>query len=78
MLTIIFSYLSTCVVFLAPLEAVRIRLVSDRKYATNLATGFKRMAAEGGLKELYAAFIPLYLKQGPYSGQYTNSLGITL
>ncbi|GAA5946364.1 hypothetical protein JCM3765_000215 [Sporobolomyces pararoseus] len=61
-------------IFLAPLEAVRIRLVSDRKYATNLATGFKRMAAEGGLKELYAAFIPLYLKQGPYSvGQFATN-----
>jgi hypothetical protein len=25
------------------------------------------MALEGGAKELYAAFVPLYLKQGPYA-----------
>ncbi|GAA6009362.1 hypothetical protein JCM11491_004292 [Sporobolomyces phaffii] len=61
-------------IFLAPLEAVRIRLVSDRKYATNLASGFKRMALEGGAKELYAAFVPLYLKQGPYAvGQFATN-----
>lgn len=52
-------------ILLTPLEAVRIRLVSDRKYATNLATGFKRMATEGGLKELYAGFVPILAKQIP-------------
>ncbi|GAA6062716.1 hypothetical protein JCM10212_002267 [Sporobolomyces blumeae] len=58
-------------VFLTPLEAVRIRLVSDRKYATNLATGFKRMASEGGVRELYSGFIPILAKQVPYAiGQF--------
>ncbi|BGP14672.1 mitochondrial phosphate carrier protein [Rhodosporidiobolus nylandii] len=58
-------------ILLTPLEAVRIRLVSDRQYASNLATGFKRMAAEGGLKELYAGFVPILAKQIPYAvGQF--------
>ncbi|GAA5836604.1 hypothetical protein JCM3766R1_006967 [Sporobolomyces carnicolor] len=61
-------------IFLAPLEAVRIRLVSDRTYATNLMSGFKRMSLEGGVRELYAAFVPLYLKQGMYSvGQFATN-----
>ncbi|GAA5851532.1 hypothetical protein JCM5353_005903 [Sporobolomyces roseus] len=61
-------------IFLTPLEAVRIRLVSNRTYASNLATGFKRMAAEGGLKELYAGFIPILAKQVPYSvGQFATN-----
>ncbi|GAA6031742.1 hypothetical protein JCM8097_001965 [Rhodosporidiobolus ruineniae] len=56
---------------LTPLEAVRIRLVSDRKYATSLATGFARMAKEGGVKELYAGFVPILAKQIPYAvGQF--------
>lgn len=58
-------------ILLTPAEAVRIRLVSDRHYATNLATGFKRMATEGGLSELYAGFIPILAKQIPYAvGQF--------
>ncbi|GAA5842290.1 hypothetical protein JCM11251_003975 [Rhodosporidiobolus azoricus] len=58
-------------ILLTPLEAVRIRLVSDRHYAANLATGFKRMASEGGVKELYAGFVPILAKQIPYAvGQF--------
>ncbi|GAA5969848.1 hypothetical protein JCM11641_008059 [Rhodosporidiobolus odoratus] len=58
-------------ILLTPLEAVRIRLVSNRKYATNLATGFKRMASEGGARELYAGFVPILAKQIPYAvGQF--------
>ncbi|GAA5836223.1 hypothetical protein JCM9279_002233 [Rhodotorula babjevae] len=58
-------------ILLTPAEAVRIRMVSDRKYATNLATGFKRMAAEGGFRELYAGFVPILAKQIPYAvGQF--------
>lgn len=57
---------------LAPLEAVRIRLVSNRTYATGLVSGFARMAREGGLRELYAGFLPLACKQIPYAvGQFT-------
>ncbi|POY72655.1 hypothetical protein BMF94_4483 [Rhodotorula taiwanensis] len=58
-------------ILLTPAEAVRIRLVSDRTYATNMLTGFKRMAAEGGLQELYAGFVPILAKQIPYAvGQF--------
>ncbi|KAK4703471.1 hypothetical protein P7C70_g2749, partial [Phenoliferia sp. Uapishka_3] len=59
-------------VLLTPLEAVRIRLVSDRTYASGLVPGFLRMSREGGLRELYAGFIPIVCKQVPYAvGQFT-------
>ncbi|KAF7288537.1 hypothetical protein HMN09_01382700 [Mycena chlorophos] len=59
-------------VLLTPLEAVRIRLVSERGYANGLASGFTRMAREGGLRELYAGFLPILCKQVPYAwGQFT-------
>jgi len=59
-------------VLLTPLEATRIRLVSERGYATGLVTGFTRMAREGGLRELYAGFLPILCKQIPYAiGQFT-------
>ncbi|KAK7048434.1 phosphate transport protein mir1 [Favolaschia claudopus] len=54
------------------LEATRIRLVSERGYATGLVTGFTRMAREGGIRELYAGFLPILCKQIPYAiGQFT-------
>lgn len=49
-------------ILLTPLEAVRIRLVSDRTYASGLAPGFVKMAKEGGVKELYAGFIPILVR----------------
>lgn len=59
-------------ILLTPLEATRIRLVSDRTYATGLVTGFTKMAREGGVKELYAGFVPILFKQIPYAiGQFT-------
>ncbi|KAJ7505224.1 mitochondrial carrier domain-containing protein [Mycena galericulata] len=59
-------------ILLTPLEATRIRLVSERGYATGLVTGFTRMAREGGIRELYAGFIPILCKQIPYAiGQFT-------
>ncbi|KAJ7134705.1 mitochondrial carrier domain-containing protein [Mycena epipterygia] len=59
-------------ILLTPLEATRIRLVSERGYATGLVTGFTRMAREGGLRELYAGFLPILCKQIPYAiGQFT-------
>lgn len=59
-------------ILLTPLEATRIRLVSDRNYASGLLTGFARMAREGGLRELYAGFVPILFKQIPYAiGQFT-------
>jgi len=59
-------------ILLTPLEATRIRLVSDRKYASGLTTGFMRLAREGGLRDMYAGFIPIICKQIPYAiGQFT-------
>ncbi|KAJ7675740.1 mitochondrial carrier domain-containing protein [Mycena polygramma] len=59
-------------ILLTPLEATRIRLVSERNYATGLVSGFTRMAREGGVRELYAGFLPILCKQIPYAiGQFT-------
>ncbi|KAJ7784479.1 mitochondrial carrier domain-containing protein [Mycena metata] len=59
-------------ILLTPLEATRIRLVSEKGYATGLVTGFTRLAREGGVRELYAGFLPILLKQIPYAiGQFT-------
>ncbi|KXN88302.1 Mitochondrial phosphate carrier protein [Leucoagaricus sp. SymC.cos] len=59
-------------ILLTPLEATRIRLVSQKGYASGLVTGFARMAREGGLREMYAGFVPILFKQIPYAiGQFT-------
>ncbi|KAF8885692.1 mitochondrial carrier [Gymnopilus junonius] len=59
-------------ILLTPLEATRIRLVSQRGYATGLVSGFTRLAREGGLREMYAGFLPILCKQIPYAiGQFT-------
>jgi solute carrier family 25 phosphate transporter 3 len=57
---------------LCPLEATRIRLVSQRGFATGLATGFMRLAREEGLRGFYSGFVPLLFKQVPYAvGQFS-------
>ncbi|KAI5859595.1 mitochondrial phosphate carrier protein [Durotheca rogersii] len=57
---------------LCPLEATRIRLVSQRGFATGLAPGFVRLAREEGLRGFYSGFIPLLFKQVPYAvGQFS-------
>ncbi|KAF7298997.1 Mitochondrial carrier [Mycena indigotica] len=59
-------------ILLTPLEATRIRLVSEKGYANGLVSGFTRMAREGGVRELYAGFLPILCKQIPYAiGQFT-------
>ncbi|KAI0056084.1 mitochondrial carrier [Artomyces pyxidatus] len=59
-------------ILLTPLEATRIRLVSQRGYATGLASGFTRLVREDGVRGLYAGFIPILFKQIPYAvGQFT-------
>ncbi|KAI0297722.1 mitochondrial carrier [Russula brevipes] len=59
-------------ILLTPLEATRIRLVSERGYATGLVSGFTRLVREGGVRDLYAGFIPILFKQIPYAiGQFT-------
>ena len=52
-------------ILLTPLEATRIRLVSQRGYATGLVTGFARMAREEGVSGLYAGFLPILCKYVP-------------
>jgi solute carrier family 25 phosphate transporter 3 len=57
---------------LCPLEATRIRLVSQRGFATGLASGFMRLAREEGFRGFYSGFIPLLFKQVPYAvGQFS-------
>ncbi|KAH9991284.1 mitochondrial carrier [Russula vinacea] len=59
-------------ILLTPLEATRIRLVSQHGYATGLVSGFMRILREGGVRDLYAGFIPILFKQIPYAiGQFT-------
>jgi solute carrier family 25 phosphate transporter 3 len=51
-------------VALCPLEATRIRLVSERGFATGLTTGFMRILREDGvLRGFYSGFIPILCKQ---------------
>ena len=49
-------------VLLTPLEATRIRMVSQQGYATGLVSGFTRLLREGGVRDLYAGFIPILFK----------------
>ncbi|KAF8919001.1 mitochondrial carrier domain-containing protein [Mucidula mucida] len=59
-------------ILLTPLEATRIRMVSQRGYATGLVSGVTRLAREGGISQLYAGFLPILCKQIPYAmGQFT-------
>lgn len=53
---------------LCPLEATRIRLVSNPQFASGLVPGFLRIVREDGvLRGLYAGFGPILLKQIPYT-----------
>lgn len=57
---------------LCPLEATRIRLVSQRGFATGLTSGFMRLAREEGFRGFYSGFVPLLFKQVPYAvGQFS-------
>ncbi|CAD6889650.1 unnamed protein product [Tilletia laevis] len=52
---------------LCPLEATRIRLVSQPTFANGLLGGFARIAKEEGLGGFYAGFGPILFKQIPYN-----------
>jgi solute carrier family 25 phosphate transporter 3 len=55
-------------VALCPLEATRIRLVSQPTFANGLLGGFSRILKEEGvLKGFYSGFGPILLKQVPYT-----------
>lgn len=59
-------------VLLCPLEATRIRLVSQRGFATGLTSGFMRLAREEGFRGFYSGFVPLLFKQVPFAvGQFS-------
>jgi len=53
--------------FLCPLEAVRIRSVSDPEFADGLADGFSKMAKTEGIGGFYAGLLPILAKQIPYT-----------
>lgn len=54
-------------VFLCPLEAVRIRSVSDPSFCDGLADGFGKMYAAEGIGGFYAGLGPILAKQVPYT-----------
>lgn len=55
-------------VALCPLEATRIRLVSQPSFASGLASGFARLLKEEGvINGFYSGFGPILLKQIPYT-----------
>ena len=54
-------------IFLCPLEAVRIRSVSDPEFCDGLADGFVKMFKAEGLGGFYAGLAPILAKQVPYT-----------
>lgn len=54
-------------VFLCPLEAVRIRAVSDPEFCDGLADGFGKMLKAEGIGGFYAGLVPILAKQVPYT-----------
>ncbi|RYP47172.1 hypothetical protein DL768_006722 [Monosporascus sp. mg162] len=52
---------------LCPLEATRIRLVSEPGFANGLVSGFTRIARQEGIGAFYSGFGPILFKQVPYT-----------
>ncbi|KAK6463808.1 mitochondrial phosphate transport protein [Scheffersomyces coipomensis] len=52
---------------LCPLEATRIRLVSQPTFANGLVGGFSRILKEEGVGSFYNGFTPILFKQIPYN-----------
>merc|ERR1719356_2305214 len=61
--------LAECIadIFLCPLEAVRIRSVSDPEFCDGLADGFSKMLKSDGIGGFYAGLAPILAKQVPYT-----------
>ena len=53
--------------FLCPLEAIRIRSVSDSTFPKGLAAGATRMLSTDGILGFYAGLGPILFKQVPYT-----------
>lgn len=54
-------------VALTPFEAVRIRVVSQPAFAASTLAGMRKIAAADGVGGLYKGYVPLVLKQVPYT-----------
>jgi solute carrier family 25 phosphate transporter 3 len=54
-------------IFLCPLEAVRIRAVSDPEFCDGLVDGFGKMLKADGIGGFYAGLLPILCKQVPYT-----------
>jgi solute carrier family 25 phosphate transporter 3 len=52
---------------LCPLEATRIRLVSEPTFATGLVSGFGKILKNEGVGAFYSGFGPILFKQVPYT-----------
>ena len=52
---------------LCPLEATRIRLVSEPTFASGLLSGFGKIARTEGVGAFYSGFGPILFKQVPYT-----------
>lgn len=52
---------------LCPLEATRIRLVSQPDFASGLVSGFTKIASQEGIGAFYSGFGPILFKQVPYT-----------
>ncbi|KAF1986785.1 mitochondrial carrier [Aulographum hederae CBS 113979] len=52
---------------LCPLEATRIRLVSQPEFANGLISGFSKIASQEGIGAFYSGFGPILFKQVPYT-----------
>lgn len=60
------EFIADC--FLCPLEACRIRLVSEPTFANSLpATAARLMKEDGLVKGFYSGFVPMLFKQVPYT-----------
>ena len=70
--TAVYLASSACAEFFAdialcPLEATRIRLVSQPTFASGLIPGFSKIVKEEGVGALYSGFGPILFKQVPYT-----------
>lgn len=55
-------------IFLCPLEATRIKLVSNPSYAPNMVAAMPKIIKdEGFMKGFYSGFVPILFKQVPYT-----------
>jgi len=52
---------------LCPMEATKIRLVTDRTYARGAAGAFRRLVREEGLAALFRGSAPILIRQVPYT-----------